>query len=191
MKEDNRYIQRSLAIKADRTVEINELKDEVIGILRSKRKLKPTEENNFAVNILSMLTDLLGQFFSTLNIAGFFIGVFALIVGMFSVANIMFVSVKERTNIIGIKKALGAKRYIILLEFLIEAIILCIIGGLVGLILVFVAMKGISAAAGMYMGLSFSNIMWGVVTSITVGIIAGIIPALQASKMNPVDAIRA
>ena len=110
---------------------------------------------------------------------------------MFSVANIMFVSVKERTNIIGIKKALGAKRYIILLEFLIESVILCIIGGLIGLVIVYFTMVIISSLIPFEMYLSVTNMLVGVGASITVGIISGIIPAFQASKMNPVDAIRA
>jgi putative ABC transport system permease protein len=125
-----------------------------------------------------------------LNFAGFLIGIFALVVGMFSVANIMFVSVKERTSIIGIKKALGAKRFIILLEFLIEAVILCLIGGLIGLLLVFITLKLISLAIPFAMTLSFSNILIGVLSSVIVGIISGILPALQASGMDPVEAIR-
>lgn len=190
IKDDNRYMQRNLIVKAKKGVELPELRDELTGILRSKRKLKPSEDNNFAINQLSMITDMLDSVFGVLNLAGLFIGIFALIVGMFSVANIMFVSVKERTNIIGIKKALGAKRYIILLEFLIESIILCIIGGLIGLVIVYITLKIISSIIPFAMGLSVVNIIWGVGASVTVGIIAGIIPAFQASKMNPVDAIR-
>lgn len=191
VKDDNRFIGRMLNVKAKEGVELAELKDEVTGVLRSKRKLKPSEENNFSINQLSMITDMLDSVFGVLNLAGLFIGIFALIVGMFSVANIMFVSVKERTNIIGIKKALGAKRYIILLEFLIESIILCIIGGLFGLLIVYVTLLLISSIIPFDMYLSFTNMLVGVGASVTVGIISGIIPAFQASKMNPVDAIRA
>lgn len=191
VKDDNNRIGRSLTVKAKAGVTLDELRDELTGILRSKRKLRPSEDNNFSINQLSMITDMLDSVFGVLNLAGLFIGIFALIVGMFSVANIMFVSVKERTNIIGIKKALGAKRFIILLEFLIESIILCIIGGLVGLATVFITLKIISSIIPFDMYLSFTNMVIGVVASVTVGIIAGIIPAFQASKMNPVDAIRA
>ena len=191
VKDDNRYIGRMLNVKAKKGVELSELRDEVTGVLRSKRKLKPSEDNNFSINQLSMITDMLESVFGVLNLAGLFIGIFALIVGMFSVANIMFVSVKERTNIIGIKKALGAKRYIILLEFLIESIILCVIGGGIGLVIVYFTMMGISAIIPFDMYLSFTNMFVGVIASVTVGIISGIIPAFQASKMNPVDAIRA
>ncbi len=191
VKDDNRYVGRMLNVKAKQGVELSELKDEVTGVLRSKRKLKPSEDNNFSINQLSMITDMLDSVFGVLNLAGLFIGIFALIVGMFSVANIMFVSVKERTNIIGIKKALGAKRYIILLEFLIESVILCVIGGFVGLVIVYFTLMGISALIPFDMYLSFTNMFVGVLASVTVGIISGIIPAFQASKMNPVDAIRA
>lgn len=191
VKDDNRYVGRMLNVKAKEGVELSELKDEVTGVLRSKRKLKPSEGNNFSINQLSMITDMLDSVFGVLNLAGLFIGIFALIVGMFSVANIMFVSVKERTNIIGIKKALGAKRYIILLEFLIESVILCVIGGFIGLVIVYFTLMGISALIPFDMYLSFTNMFVGVLASVTVGIISGIIPAFQASKMNPVDAIRA
>jgi len=191
VKDDNNRIGRSLTVKAKTGVKLDELRDELTGILRSKRKLRPTEDSNFAINQLSMITDMLDSVFGVLNLAGLFIGIFALIVGMFSVANIMFVSVKERTNIIGIKKALGAKRYIILLEFLIESVILCIIGGLIGLVIVYFTMVIISSLIPFEMYLSVTNMLVGVGASITVGIISGIIPAFQASKMNPVDAIRA
>ena len=128
--------------------------------------------------------------FSTLNLAGFIIGIFALIVGMFSVANIMFVSVKERTNIIGIKMALGAKRWFILLEILFEAVVLCIVGGLIGLVLIWLVTTGISKAMDFDIHLSLSNVLIGVVTSVIVGVLSGLIPAAQASRMDPVEAIR-
>ena len=129
-------------------------------------------------------------FFRVLNIAGIAIGFFAILVGMFSVANIMFVTVKERTNIIGIKKALGAKRSFILLEFLIEAIILCILGGIFGLAFVFITMKVISAVIDFDMYLSIQNATLGITLSIVIGLIAGFIPANQAAKMDPVEAMR-
>ncbi len=191
VKEDNRYIGRMLNVKAKEGVDLNDLQDELTGLLRAKRKLKPSEENNFSLNQLSMITDMLDSVFGVLSLAGGIIGFFALLVGMFSVANIMFVSVKERTNIIGIKKALGAKGNVILLEFLVESVILCVIGGVMGLVTVFGVLKVLSSVTPFAMELSLSNAAFGVLTSIAVGIIAGIIPAFQASKMNPVDAIRA
>lgn len=184
-------VGRMLNIKAKAGVDLQELKGEIAYIIRANRGQKPMEDDNFALNELSMLSQVLDNVFGVVNLAGFIIGIFALIVGMFSVANIMFVSVKERTSIIGIKKAIGAKRYVILLEFLVEAIILCIIGGLIGLILVFVTLEIVSMVIPFSMSLSFSNMAIGVLSSVIVGIISGILPALQASAMDPVEAIRA
>jgi putative ABC transport system permease protein len=189
--KDKSSVGRMLSVKAKEGADMEDFKGEITGILRAERRLKPTEDNNFALNELSVLTSVLDNLFGVLNVVGLVIGVFALIVGMFSVANIMFVSVKERTNIIGIKKALGAKRVIILLEFLIEAIILCIIGGLIGLLFVAGVLFLVSKVADFPMTLSVSNMATGVFWSVAVGIISGLIPALQASKMDPVDAIRA
>ena len=189
--KDKSSVGRMLSVKALPNTDMEDFKGEVTGILRAERRLKPTEENNFALNELSVLTSVLDNLFGVLNVVGLVIGIFALVVGMFSVANIMFVSVKERTNIIGIKKALGAKRAIILLEFLIEAIILCVIGGLIGLIFVGGVLLLVSNLSNFPMTLSMSNIATGVFWSIAVGVIAGLIPALQASKMDPVVAIRA
>ena len=182
--------QKLLLVKANPGVDLDDLKDELTGIIRGVRRLKPTEEENFALNELSMFEEILAPFFGGLNLAGFLIGIFSLIVGMISVANIMFVSVKERTNIIGIKKALGAKKYFILFEFLMESIFLCALGGLLGLMMVFGLMKLISLAIPFDMFLSARNVIIGVSVSVIVGIIAGTIPALQASSMDPVEAMR-
>ncbi len=179
-----------LPVKKRRSASMEDISAELTGILRAHRKLRPREESNFFINEISMLTQILGEIFSVINLAGFTIGIFALIVGMFSVANIMFVSVKERTNIIGVKKALGAKKIYILLEFLIEAIILCLIGGGLGILLVHLSLMGISAITDFPMSLSFQNLVIGIIASITVGIIAGLLPAYSASNLDPVEAIR-
>ncbi len=179
-----------LQIKAKPEYSLEEVKDEMAGIIRSVRKLRPREENNFALNEITMLNNMLEGIFGTVNLAGFIIGIFSLIVGMVSVANIMFVSVKERTSLIGVKKALGAKKSIILLEFLIEAIILCLIGGFIGIILVFLTLKLISAVAPLNLFLSTFNLLLGLSCSIVVGILAGIIPAINAANLDPVEAIR-
>ena len=180
----------SLNIKAAEGVELVDLRDEVTGVLRSHRKLKPKEDENFAVNELSMFTNLLKPIFGVMNIVGIIIGGFALLVGMFSVANIMFVSVKERTNIIGIKKALGAKKSVILLEFLIESVILCVIGAILGLGIVIGALKIISRVFDYEMFLSSSNVILAITLSIVIGVLSGFIPALQAARMDPVNAMR-
>ena len=187
---DHSSVGKLLNVKAKPDVSLEELKGELTGILRAKRRLSPAIGDNFAINELSMLSQVLDSVFGVINLAGFMIGIFSLIVGMFSVANIMFVSVKERTSLIGVKKALGAKRFIILLEFLIEAVILCIIGGFIGLGLVWVVLKIVTVVFKFQMTLSFVNIMTGVITSIVVGIIAGILPAIRASALDPVVAMR-
>ncbi len=187
---DGRGIGKFLSVRAKPNVELADLKDELTGIIRSKRRLKPIEDNNFALNEISMLSQILDKIFGVVNIAGMLIGVFALIVGMFSVANIMFVSVKERTNIIGIKKALGAKRIVILSEFLLEAIILCLIGGVVGIFLVHLILKLVSSIISLNLFLTYGNAMLGFSASIVVGVISGIIPALLAASLDPVEAIR-
>ena len=180
----------SINAKAKKGVEISEFKDEITGLLRAERRIKPKDESNFALNELSMLNKIFDSVFGVLKLAGLIIGGFAILVGMFSVANIMFVSVKERTHIIGIKKAIGATRNVILLEFLIESVVLCILGGILGLLFVFGVLKLASVLTDFEMTLSFGNIMVGLILSIIVGILAGVIPAFNAARMDPVEAIR-
>ncbi len=181
---------RMLSVQALDENRLEEMEDEIIVAMRKVRGLKPVEDNNFSINESSLFTKILDQVFGSINIAGFFIGVFALIVGMVSIANIMFVSVRERTKIIGVKKAVGARRIVILLEFLIEAIILSLFGGVLGLILVFITITVINNYVDFVMFLSVGNILYGVLWSIGVGILAGIIPAFNASRLDPVVAIR-
>ena len=177
-------------VKARDNVTVDALRDEVTGVLRAHRRLKPLESDNFSINEIALITQILDQVFGVINLAGMFIGLFAILVGMFSVANIMFVSVKERTRFIGIKKAIGAKRSFILLEFLFEAIFLCILGGLSGLLLVIVTLKVLSVVIDFHMYVSLQNLLIGTGLSIFIGILSGLIPAFQASKMDPVEAMR-
>jgi putative ABC transport system permease protein len=190
VREAGDYGGGMVAVKAYKGSDMEVVTDEVIGAMRSGRRLSPRQDNNFAINEMSILTALLDSVFKVLNLAGMAIGIFALFVGMFSVANIMFVSVKERTHLIGIKKALGAKSVFILLEFLVEAVILCIIGGIAGLLLVLAVIKGIAAVADFPMFLSWQNVILGISVSAVIGILAGLIPALQAARMDPVEAMR-
>lgn len=166
------------------------LEQELNGIMRSKRKLKPGQEENFALNKTTLITQQLDQTFATVNVAGWIIGLFAMLVGGFGIANIMFVSVKERTNQIGIQKSLGAKNYFILIEFLIEAVILCLLGCATGLLLVWGIVTLLGSIFDFVFYLSLKNIVVGVITSIFIGVISGFLPALSASRLNPVDAIR-
>jgi len=190
LKSNSLFGSGSLMVKGREGIPLEEVQAELVGRMRAHRRLQPKEENNFSINQLSIISNLLDSFFGVLNILGFVIGGFAIFVGMFSVANIMFVSVKERTRIIGVKKALGAKRWIILSEFLIEAIILCIMGGLVGLILIGLILAILSRVIDFDLFLSINNIIFGISLSIVIGVLAGMIPALRASGMDPVDAMR-
>jgi putative ABC transport system permease protein len=191
LNQNSFWPDSSVGVKAKNGVSLDELEDNLIAAMRAQRRLKPIEGDDFSLNQLSIISKFLNGFFDALNILGIFLGGFATLVGMFSVANIMFVSVKERTRIIGIKKALGAKRYMILLEFLIESVILCIVGGVLGLTLVFIAMFALSYSLTSFeFVLSLNNILLGLGLSIFIGILAGMIPASQASKMDAVDAMR-
>jgi len=167
----------------------DELKDELAGIMRALRRLKPIEEEDFALNQASLISKGFDSIFIIVDITGIIIGGFSILVGGFGIANIMFVSVKEQTRLIGIQKALGAKRYFILLQFLFEAIILSLIGGIIGLLLVYIGTIVLGKISEMGFYMSTSNIISGVLLSVTIGIISGIIPALQASKLDPVTAM--
>ena len=158
------------------------------GLLRAKRSLKPTEENNFALNKSEFIQNAIGAIFDVISIAGAVIGGFSILVGGFGIANIMFVSVRERTNIIGIQKSLGAKNYFILLQFLFEATFLSLFGGLAGLMLVF-SITFIPLGA-LEVFLSIENIILGLGLSSTIGMLSGVIPASLAARMDPVEAIR-
>ncbi len=166
------------------------LKDELTGVVRSINKLRPTQEDNFALNDINDFSDAISSAFVGLNIGGWAIAALSLIVGMFGVANIMFVSVRERTSQIGLKKAIGAKSRIILTEFLLESAFLCIIGGLIGLSLVFGLTMVLTKALNFPVFVSTGYMALAIGICIVVGILAGFIPALQAAKMNPVEAIR-
>jgi putative ABC transport system permease protein len=135
-----------------------------------------------------MFGELISQLFSVIGVAGAVIGSFAMLVGGFGIANIMFVSVKERTNIIGIQKSLGAKNYFILFQFLFEAIFLCLIGGAAGIFLVFLITLIPQESLPLF--LSPGNVTLGLTVSVVIGILAGIIPAVLAANLDPVIAIR-
>lgn len=180
----------TIIVRAKPNVSNQELKDELTGIMRSVRRLKPSAEDNFAINEMSLLTKGFESIFSTISVIGWIIGAFSLIVGGFGIANIMFVSVKERTAIIGIQKSLGAKNYFILLQFLFEAIFLSLIGGVLGLLIIFIGTLIVTYALDFSLSLTFGNIFLGLSVSFVIGLIAGFIPAFSASRLNPVDAIR-
>lgn len=189
--DNNKSSFPAIIIKPESSVDVPEFIAVLKQKLRTYRGLKPDEENNFFVNQLQGFTDFIDNITSTMSTIGGVIGMFSLLVGGFGIANIMFVSVKERTNLIGIQKALGAKKRFILFQFLFEAVILSIFGGLIGLFLVWL----ISIFASQFTGdfefiLSGSNMFWGMFSSTIIGLIAGILPAISASKLDPVEAIR-
>lgn len=166
------------------------LKDELKGAMRSIRRLGPTEEDDFALNAISDFSKNTSQLFGSVNLGGWLIGLLSLIVGAFGIANIMFVTVKERTPIIGLKKAIGAKRGTILMEFLLESALICIIGGLIGILLVVVLAQLLSSAFNFPIFVSTQILGLAIFICIAIGMLAGIIPAMIASKMDPVVAIR-
>ncbi len=184
-----RSAETQIMIKAKPQVPLDELSDEITMILRVSRRLRPGEISNFSVNKASLLTQGFNTVFAGINAGGWLIGGFAILVGGFGIANIMFVSVKERTNIIGIQKALGAKRFFILLQFLSESVMLSLMGGILGLFFVFLGTLVVNYLYEMNMFLTLGNILLGIFISGIIGIVAGYAPAYTAAKMNPVDAI--
>ncbi len=182
--------QPMILARARPGVSNEDLKEELRMILRTSRRLKPRADDNFALNQTSILTSALDGIFKVLNTTGFFIGIFSILVGGFGIANIMFVSVKERTNIIGIQKALGAKRYFILWQFLFESMLLTLSGGAIGLLIVF-AGTGImtSLIDDFRVFLTLGNIVLGLGISATIGVVSGFAPAWSAARMDPVEAI--
>ena len=164
------------------------LEYELKGLLRAKRGLKPIEEDNFAINRPEYLASFVSTIFSTISIAGWVIGSFSILVGGFGIANIMFVSVKERVPIIGLQKSLGAKKYFILMQFLFESSFLSIFGGLCGIFFVF--LLTLPDLGSFDLVISLKNVIIGVTISSLIGILAGFFPALFASNLDPVEAIR-
>ena len=185
----NPFLNSDIMIRGKEGVSVQELSDEVIMILRAARRIGPGKENTFSINRASQITSTLKPVFRGINIAGWIIGGFSILVGGFGIANIMFVSVRERTSIIGIQMALGAKRRWILQQFLTESVLLSISGGILGLILVFIGTLFVNYFFTLGMHLTAGNILLAVFISAVIGIVAGFAPASSASRMNPVEAI--
>ncbi len=188
--DHNDFMTPIIIIKPNEGVDVDEFKGEIIQKLRNKRGLKVAEDDNFFIDVLSGFTDFIDEIVGVMNLIGWAISFFSLLVGGFGVANIMFVSVKERTNLIGIQKSLGAKNKFILLQFLFEAIILCLIGGIIGLLLVWGIAALLTNLLEFEFVLSFANILLGTGLAAVIGLISGILPAISASKLDPVEAIR-
>ena len=176
--------------KGKEGVTTDALMDELKGIMRQIRRLSPRQEDNFSLNSVEAFSKAITGFFSTVNVVGAIIGGISLIVGLFGIANIMFVTVRERTSMIGLKKAIGAKKSSILFEFLLEATILCILGGAIGLFFVYILTLILSGPLEFPVYISLPMLFTTIIICLSVGILAGIIPASQAAKMDPVAAIR-
>lgn len=187
---DEKFSNPVLIVKGKEKITTAALSSELEGIMRQIRRLSPTQENNFSLNSVEAFSQAISGLFGTIDIVGGIIGIISLIVGMFGIANIMFVTVKERTPIIGLKKAIGARNSSILFEFLLEASILCLMGGAIGLFFVWIMALILSGPLEFPVFISIPLIISTVIICIIVGITAGIFPASRAARMNPVVAIR-
>jgi len=187
---DDRNIQSTIIVKAKPNITNEHMMDELTGIMRSIRKLPPRADDDFALNETDIINKGFDQLFGVIKMVGWIIGAFSLLVGGFGIANIMFVSVKERTTQIGIQKSLGAKRYFILVQFLFEAVFLSIIGGIVGLLLVYGLTFLADSLFSFKLILTLTNISIGIFVSAIIGLVSGFIPAFIASRLDPVEAMR-
>lgn len=179
-----------IMVSAKEGITLAQLKDELTGLMRSIRRLRPGADDNFALNDPSLISNQLDGLFGVLGLVGTVIGGFSILVGGFGIANIMFVSVRERTNEIGIQKALGAKNFVVLIQFLTESIVLCLVGGAAGLLLVYLGALAAAKAFDFDIFLSTKNIIVGLGLSGVIGLLSGFIPAWMASRLDPVEAIR-
>lgn len=184
------WARRRILVKANDGISNGQIMNEIEGVLRPMRQLKPSEEDNFALNESSMISQGFNSLFDIIAVIGWVVGGFSILVGGIGIANIMFVSVKERTSLIGIQKSLGAKNYFILAQFITEAILLCLLGGTIGLLLIYLLTVLVGDSFGMEFILTFSNVMLGLSLSAFIGLISGFIPAYTASQLDPVEAIR-
>jgi len=178
-----------IIMKGKKGVSVTELMDETRGLMRSVRRLRPLEDDNFALNQSSLLTSGLDSIFSIIKLGGFVISLFSILVGGFGIANIMFVSVKEQTQIIGIQKALGAKRLFILMQFLFEAVFLSLFGGALGLLLTYIGILIANSVSSMEFLMTSKNIIMGFSISGIIGVVSGFMPARSAARLDPVVAI--
>ncbi|WP_395048418.1 ABC transporter permease [Flavobacterium sp.] len=188
--DNNKSIVNVIIFKPQSGVDMEAYKAEITQKLRNFRGLKAGEIDNFFINVFSGFTDFIDGIISKMNVVGWIISGFSLLVGGFGIANIMFVSVKERTNLIGIQKSLGAKNRFILFQFLFEAIILSVIGGIIGLFMVWIIALVLTKTLEFEFVLGMGNILLGTGLAAIIGLISGILPAISASKLDPVEAIR-
>ena len=187
---NEKYSSPKIMVKGKDNVSSPALADDLEGVMRSIRKLSPKQVDNFSLNQISSFSDKVSSLFSSINLGGWAIGILSLIVGAFGIANIMFVTVKERTAMIGLKKAIGAKKRSILTEFLLESAIICLMGGFMGLILVYLLTLVLTNIFNFPVFISIGILTLAISICIIIGIVAGFIPAYNASRLDPVVAIR-
>lgn len=185
-----KYSSPVIMVQGKPGISVESFRGELRGTLRNIRRLGPREEDDFELNAISDFSKQISSFFGSVSLGGWFIGLLSLVVGAFSIANIMFVTVRERTPVIGLKKAIGAKSSIILAEFLLESAFICLLGGLIGILLVYLLTFALTKAFDFPVFLSMKNISIAAGICIGIGILAGIIPASMASRLDPVVAIR-
>ena len=188
--ENAEFLTPVILIKPNKDIDIDAFKSDISQKLRNYRGIKTGDIDDFFINILSGFTNFLDGIISQLNVGGWAIAGFSLLVGGFGIANIMFVSVKERTNLIGIQKSLGAKNKFILFQFLFEAVILCVIGGIMGMLFVWVISLILTNLLDFEFILGINNVILGTSLAAGIGLVAGILPAISASRLDPVEAIR-
>lgn len=185
-----RFTDVDIAVKTPQAGDLEALEYEVIGEMRKIRKLKPAEADNFSIN---KLDSLLGAFNSIVGVVlgiGLLVTSISLFVGGIGVMNIMFVSVTERTREIGIRKAIGATRRSILMQFLFESATICLMGGLIGIAIAALIAAAINASGMMPASISPGIMVASIVTSIVVGVVAGLTPAFKGARLDPIDALR-
>ncbi len=187
---NERFNNPKIIVKGSENMSTDALKDELKGAMRSIHRLGPTQEDDFALNAISDFSKAVSSLFASVNLGGWMIGMLSLIVGAFGIANIMFVTVRERTPIIGLKKAIGAKKRTILMEFLLESALICIIGGIIGIVLVVIMAQVLTSVFDFNIYVSFNILTLAIGICVSIGVLAGIIPAMIAAKMDPVVAIR-
>lgn len=184
------FQNKIIIVKGKENIPVEDLKVEMKGLMRAARRINPKQDDSFALNDISSSSQIINSISNGLSQGGIAITVLSFVVGIFGVANIMFVTVKERTSMIGLKKALGAKRRTILMEILLESAFLCIVGGLIGLIMVFLLTMFLSGALGFKVFISIPLFLFAIGLCVFFGILAGIIPAIKAARLDPVVAIR-
>ena len=183
--------ETDVRVKVRDKTHLEEAKAELTGDMRRVRGLLPDQEDDFAISAQESFKATLDPIKTGIAVAGLFITGLALFVGAIGIMNITFVSVRERTREIGTRKALGARRRTILLQFLIEAVSICLLGGLVGLLLSYLLFQGVGAAFPTFpISFSINLVLTGLVISVLTGVVSGFAPAWSASRLDPVTALR-